>query len=214
MIIFDLDGTLLNTAKDLEIALNYALKTHNLPQKNEQETLALLGNGIDMLVAGAIPNGKNNPDFPKIFATFKNYYSEHLNDYTAPYEGIIPMLKTLQQKGIKMGIVSNKFDEGVKALAQKFFGGLIDYAQGVTDTVKKKPAPDAVFALIKEQHAENEPNIYVGDSEVDIATANNAGVPCISVSWGFRTKTTLQQLNAKTIIDKPEELLKFIPSKQ
>lgn len=210
MIIFDLDGTLLNTAKDLEIALNYALKKHNLPQKNEQETLALLGNGIDMLVAGAIPNGKSNPDFPAVFATFKSYYSAHLNDYTTPYEGIIPLLQTLQQKGIKMGIISNKFDEGVKALAKKFFSGLIDYAQGVTETVKKKPAPDAVFALIKAQHAENEPNFYVGDSEVDIATANNAGVPCISVSWGFRSKETLQHLHAQTIIDKPQELLSVI----
>lgn len=214
MIIFDLDGTLLNTAKDLEIALNYALKEHNLPLKNEQETLSLLGNGIDMLVAGAIPNGKSNPKFSEIFATFKSYYSEHLNDNTAPYEGIIPLLKVLQQKGIKMGIVSNKFDEGVKALAKKFFSGLINHAQGVTDTVKKKPAPDAVFALIKAQHAEQEANIYVGDSEVDIATANNAGVPCISVSWGFRSKTTLQHLKAQTIIDKPEDLLKFIPTKQ
>ena len=103
MIIFDLDGTLLNTAKDLEIALNHALNTHNLPLKDEKETLKLLGNGIDMLVAGAIPEGKSNPKFPEIFATFKDYYSQHLNDYTAPYEGIIPLLETLRQKGIKMG---------------------------------------------------------------------------------------------------------------
>ena len=109
-----------------------------------------------------------------------------------------------------MGIVSNKFDEGVKALAAKFFGGLIDYAQGVSDTVKKKPAPDAVFALIAAQDAAAEPNIYVGDSEVDIETARNAGLPCISVSWGFRTRQALQQIGAEIIIDRPEELLKHI----
>ncbi len=212
MIIFDLDGTLLNTAKDLEIALNHALNTHKLPLKDEKETLKLLGNGIDMLVAGAIPEGKSNPQFPEIFATFKDYYSQHLNDYTAPYEGIIPLLETLHHKGIKMGIISNKFDDGVKELAKKFFSGLIAHAQGVTETVKKKPAPDAVFALIKEQKAEQENNIYVGDSEVDIATAQNAGLNCISVSWGFRTKETLKELGAQTIIDKPEELLKIITS--
>lgn len=210
MIIFDLDGTLLNTAKDLEIALNYALRRHNFPEKTEQETLSLLGNGIDMLVAGALPDKKQNPSFLAVFATFKAYYSEHLNDYTAPYSGIIPLLKELQNRDIKMGIVSNKFDEGVKALAHKFFGGLINHAQGVSDTVKKKPAPDAVFALIKELSAENEKNIYVGDSEVDIATATNAGLPCISVSWGFRTRRSLQSEGAKIIIDQPEQLLNLI----
>ena len=132
MIIFDLDGTLLNTAKDLEIALNYALRAHNFPEKTEAETLALLGNGIDALVAGALPQGRQNPDFEPVFATFKTYYSAHLNDYTAPYPGIIPLLQELRRRGVKMGIVSNKFDEGVKALAAKFFGGLIDYAQGVS----------------------------------------------------------------------------------
>ena len=198
MIIFDLDGTLLNTAKDLEIALNYALRSHNFPEKTEAETLALLGNGIDALVAGALPQGRQNPDFEPVFATFKTYYSAHLNDYTVPYPGIIPLLQELRRRGVKMGIVSNKFDEGVKALAAKFFGGLIDYA------------PDAVFALIAAQNAATEPNIYVGDSEVDIETAQNAGLPCISVSWGFRTRDALLQHGAQTVIDRPEELLEHI----
>ncbi len=210
MLIFDLDGTLLNTAKDLENALNYALRTHGFPEKDETETLALLGNGIDALVAGALPQERQNPEFEKVFATFKNYYSAHLNDYTAPYPGIIPLLLELQKRGIKMGIVSNKFDEGVKALAAKFFGGLVGHAQGVSDTVKKKPAPDAVFALIKELNAEKEKNIYIGDSEVDIETAQNAGLPCISVSWGFRSRRFLRQIGAATIIDTPEELLALI----
>ncbi len=211
MLIFDLDGTLLDTAKDLEIALNYALKAHNYPQKSTAETLKLLGNGIDMLVAGALPSGKSNPEFSQIFATFKTYYSAHLNDYTAPYPGIIPLLKELKARNIKMGIVSNKFDEGVKALAAKFFSNLIGQAQGVSETVKKKPAPDAVFALISQLNAQNETNIYIGDSEVDIETAKNAGVPCISVSWGFRSKEFLQSVKAQKIIDAPNELLQLIP---
>lgn len=210
MLIFDLDGTLLNTITDLHNALNYALKAHGFPEKTEQQTQQLLGNGIDILVAGALPEGKENPRFAETYATFKAYYSEHLNDNTAPYEGIIPLLQQLKARHIKMGIVSNKFDEGVKALAKQYFTGLIDLAQGTSDTVKKKPAPDAVFALIKELHAENENNLYIGDSDVDIETAKNADIPCISVSWGFRSKAFLKSINAHPIIDTPEELLKHI----
>ncbi|MBP3687569.1 MAG: HAD family hydrolase [Alphaproteobacteria bacterium] len=210
MLVFDLDGTLLDTAKDLHIALNYALEKHGFEGKTEQETLALLGNGIEALVAGAIENGKENPQFLATFLTFKDYYFAHLNDYTKPYPGIMDLLRELKARHIKMGIVSNKFDEGVKALAERFFKGYIDYAQGVCATVQKKPAPDAVFALIKAQNAENEKNIYIGDSEVDIKTAQNAGLPCISVSWGFRSKKYLQSIGATTIIDSPKELLKYI----
>ncbi len=210
MLIFDLDGTLLNTSYDLHASLNYALKTHNLQQKTLQETLSLLGNGIDILVAGAIKDGKNNPDFEKIYATFKTYYQEHINDYTVPYDGIIELLQTLKQKNIKMGIVSNKFDEGVKDLQKKFFNHLIDNAQGVSKTIKKKPCPDAVFELIKNSNATNEANIYIGDSEVDIETAKNANIPCISVSWGFRSKEYLESINAQIIIDTPKDLLKYI----
>jgi phosphoglycolate phosphatase len=210
MIIFDLDGTLLDTAKDLEIALNHTLHTHNLPQKTTEETLKLLGNGIDMLVAGAIPNGKRNPSFNQIFATFKDYYSKHLNDYTKPYDGIIDLLTELKSQNTKMGIISNKFDEGVKELAQKFFPSIIEYAQGVTPDIKKKPSPDAVFSLINQLNAQNEVNIYIGDSEVDIETAKNANIPCISVSWGFRTRDFLESISAQTIVDTPKELLTAI----
>ncbi len=210
MLIFDLDGTLLNTIKDLHIALNHALKAHGFPEKTEQETKTLLGNGIDILVAGALPNGKENPKFSETYATFKDYYSKHLNDYTAPYEGIIPLLTELKTRNIKMGIVSNKFDEGVKALAKQYFNGLIEHAQGTSDTVQKKPAPDAVLTLIKELNAENEPNIYIGDSDVDIKTAQNAHIPCISVSWGFRSRKFLEEIPAETIIDTPDELLNHL----
>lgn len=210
MLIFDLDGTLLNTVKDLHIALNHALKTHGFPVKTEAETQMLLGNGIDILVADAIPNGKENPKFPETYATFKEYYSQHLNDYTAPYDGILPLLSALKARNIKMGIVSNKFDEGVKALAAQYFTNLIKHAQGTSDKVKKKPSPDAVFALIKELNAESEKNIYIGDSDVDMATAQNAGLPCISVSWGFRSRKFLESCGANPIIDTPEELLKYI----
>lgn len=210
MIIFDLDGTLLNTVKDLHTALNFALKQHNFPLKTEAETVALLGNGIDILVAGAIKDGKNNPKFAETYQTFREYYTAHLNDYTKPYDGIIELLTELKSRNVKMGIVSNKFDEGVKELAHKYFNGLISHAVGTSETIKKKPSPDAVYALIKELNAENETNYYVGDSDVDINTANNANIPCISVSWGFFSRQKLESINAKIIIDTPKELLDII----
>lgn len=210
MIIFDLDGTLLNTVKDLHIALNHALKMHDFPLKTEEETVGLLGNGIDILVAGAIEGGKTNPLFEETYATFRKYYTAHLNDYTQPYDGIIELLTELKSRNIKMGIVSNKFDEGVKELANKYFNGLISHAVGTSETIKKKPSPDAVFALIKELNAQEETNYYVGDSDVDINTANNANIPCISVSWGFFSRQKLEQIKAQTIIDKPSQLLNII----
>ena len=138
MIIFDLDGTLLNTVKDLHTALNFALKQHNFTLKTEAETVALLGNGIDILVAGAIKDGKNNPKFAETYQTFREYYTAHLNDYTKPYDGIIELLTELKSRNVKMGIVSNKFDEGVKELADKYFSGLISHAVGTSETIKKK----------------------------------------------------------------------------
>ena len=210
MIIFDLDGTLLDTAQDLHLSLNYALKTHNLSPTSKQETISMLGNGIDILVAKAIPNGKENPIFDNVFKTFKDYYSKHLNDNTAPYPQIIELLEHLKQQNIKTGIVSNKFDQGVKELHQKFFSHLIDYAQGVDENVQKKPSPDAIFAIINKLNAQNEKNIFIGDSEVDIQTAKNANIPCISVSWGFKTKEFLKENNASHIIDAPSELLEII----
>lgn len=210
MIIFDLDGTLLDTVEDLHISLNYALKAHNLPLKTKQETTAMLGNGIDILVAKAINSDTTTPIFNSVFTTFKEYYSQHLNDNTAPYPQIIELLEHLKQQNIKTGIVSNKFDYGVKELHKKFFTNLIDYAQGIDENIKKKPSPDAIFAIIDKLNAQNEKNIFVGDSEVDIETAQNANIPCISVSWGFKTKEFLIQHNATHIIDTPLELLDII----
>lgn len=210
MIIFDLDGTLLNTLTDLHNALNYSLNTYNIPSKTISQTKMLLGNGIERLIADSIPNGTENSDFTAIYQTFKTYYTKHIDDCTQPYEGIMPLLSELNKRAIKTGIISNKFDEGVKILAQKYFNNMINEAQGTSETIRKKPNPDAVFELIKKLKAENETNIYVGDSEVDIQTAKNANLPCISVSWGFRTKTQLLTAGAKVIINSPSELLNYI----
>ena len=210
MIIFDLDGTLLDTSKDLHLSLNYALTVHHLPNTTQEQTLSYLGNGIDELVAKAIPNGKQSPNFNSIFTTFKNYYEQHLNDNTTPYDGIIELLTTLKSQNHKLGIISNKFNEGVQELHQKFFSNLIDISIGTSKTISKKPSPDGILSLIHQLKAENETNIFVGDSEVDIQTAQNANIPCISVSWGFRDREFLQNHNASTIINHPLELLKHI----
>ena len=170
----------------------------------------MLGNGIDVLVAKAINSDTTTPIFNSVFTTFKEYYSQHLNDNTAPYPQIIELLEHLKQQNIKTGIVSNKFDYGVKELHKKFFTNLIDYAQGIDENIKKKPSPDAIFAIIEKLNAQNEKNIFIGDSEVDIETAQNANIPCISVSWGFKTKEFLIQHNASHIIDNPLELLDII----
>ena len=138
MLIFDLDGTLLDTLNDLHLSLNYALKKHNLPQTTKQQTLSYLGNGIDELVAKAIPSGKENPIFPEIFTTFKTYYEQHLNDTTAPYDGIIELLTKLKQKNYKLGIISNKFDKAVQELHQQFFSNLIDISIGTSNETPKK----------------------------------------------------------------------------
>ena len=210
MIIFDLDGTLLDTVADLTVAVNHALKKFGFREKSINEIKKLLGNGIAILVAGAIDGGENNPKFCEIYEEFKEYYSTHLYDYTKPYDGIIELLEELKKRSIKMGIVSNKFDDGVKCLRSEFFADLIEYAQGVNENIKRKPNPDAVFELIKLQNAENEENIYVGDSEVDIETAKNAGIKCICVSWGFRDKEYLRDNGADIIIDRPCELLEYV----
>lgn len=210
MLIFDLDGTLLDTAQDLHIALNYALKTHNLQPTTIKQTISYLGNGIDELVAKAIKDGKQNPIYPQTFATFKSYYEQHLNDYTAPYDGIIELLTKLKQKNYKLGIISNKFDPAVQELHNKFFKNLIDLSLGTSDTIAKKPSPNGIFTLIDKLNAKNEQNYFIGDSEVDIETASNANIPCISVSWGFKDKNFLQSHNAKIIIDTPQELLNYI----
>lgn len=210
MLIFDLDGTLLDTLNDLHLSLNYALKKHNLPQTTKPQTLSYLGNGIDELVAKAIPSGKENPIFPEIFTTFKTYYEQHLNDTTAPYDGIIELLTKLKQKNYKLGIISNKFDKAVQELHQQFFSNLIDISIGTSNETPKKPSPIGVQTLIKRLSAQNEENILIGDSEVDIQTAQNASIRSISVSWGFRDKTFLKQHHAQTIIDTPKELLNHL----
>ncbi|MCI5856234.1 MAG: HAD-IA family hydrolase [Agathobacter sp.] len=209
-VIFDLDGTLLYTLQDLADAVNYALRKHHMPERTLEEVRQFVGNGVELLMIRAIPGGKENSEFEETFADFKLYYGEHCKDHTAPYPDIIVLMKELQARGIKMAIVSNKIDSAVKELDKDFFAGLTQAAIGEMEGVKRKPAPDTVLKAMRELGVTAEEAIYVGDSDVDIATAANAHIPCVSVTWGFRGVEFLKEHGATTLIDQPLELLELI----
>ena len=207
-VIFDLDGTLLNTLDDLADSTNYALSRFGYPTRTIEEVQQFVGNGVAKLIERAIPEGKNNPNFEKCLAIFKENYAQNMYNKTAPYNGIIEMLSNLKSKGIKIAVVSNKFDLAVKELCKKYFEGFIDFAAGENEAqgIKKKPAPDTVISVLNEFNFAPEVAVYVGDSEVDIMTAKNSKMPCISVTWGFRDEKFLLENGATILINAPSEI--------
>ena len=210
-IIFDLDGTLLDTLDDLWNAVNAALRKFGLPTRTREEVRSFIGNGIVKLMERAAGEVEKQV-FDGVLAEFKRYYGEHCEDCTKPYEGIMELLECLKGKGIKTAVVSNKADFAVKKLADGYFKGLLCEAVGENEEagIRKKPAPDSLLAVMERLGAGTRSTVYVGDSEVDIQTANNAGVDCISVTWGFKDKDFLIANGAKTFIDAPKELLRFV----
>ena len=209
-IIFDLDGTLLNTLEDLKDSTNYALKKFGYHERTLDEVRRFVGNGVRKLIERAIPNGKENPDCEACLETFKKHYEQNMYSKTAPYDGILDMLQELRTRGIKTAVVSNKFDLAVKELCRKYFGDLIEIAIGESENVRKKPAPDSVLRAIRELGSNKENCIYSGDSDVDVQTAKNTGIDCIGVTWGFRDRGLLEKEGAKYIIDKPSEYIEII----
>lgn len=209
-VIFDLDGTLLNTLQDLADATNYALREQGMPERTIDEVRQFVGNGVRLLMIRAIPGGEENPLFEETFALFKSYYGEHCNDHTRPYEGIMELLATLREKGYAVAIVSNKIDFAVKELSKLYFQGIVPVAIGEKEGIRRKPAPDTVFEALKELGRTKEEAVYVGDSDVDIETAQNAGMPCVSVLWGFRDKAFLKAHGASHYAEKAEEILKYV----
>lgn len=207
-VIFDLDGTLLNTLDDLADSTNYALSKFGYPTRTIDEVRQFVGNGVAKLIERAIPEGKNNPNFEKCLAIFKENYAQNMYNKTAPYNGIIEMLSNLKSKGIKIAVVSNKFDLAVKELCKKYFEGFIDFAAGENEVqgIKKKPAPDTVISVLNEFNFAPEDAVYVGDSDVDIMTAKNSKMPCISVTWGFRDEKFLLENGATILINAPSEI--------
>ncbi len=209
-IVFDLDGTLLDTLDDLTDATNAALEKFGLKTRTRDEVRAFVGNGIAKLIERAV--GQDGMDKQAaVLAEFKRYYAAHCADKTAPYEGILSLLQALQAQGIKTAVVSNKADFAVKSLAKTYFDGLLLAAVGENEEagIKKKPAPDSLLAVMKQLSANAETTVYVGDSEVDVQTAKNAGVACICVTWGFRDKSYLMEEGGRLFVDEPNEILTY-----
>ena len=207
--IFDLDGTLLDTLADLAASVNYALRTHGMPEHSIDDVRRFVGNGVRKLMERAIPNGEAHPDFDATFATFREHYMHHSLDTTQPYPGISEALAELKAKGCRLAVVSNKMMAATVELCRHFFPDTIEVAIGEHEAegIRKKPAPDTVFAALRELGVEKSGAVYVGDSDVDVQTAANSGLPCISVLWGFRDRDFLIQHGAKTFISAPSELL-------
>ena len=209
-VIFDLDGTLLNTLEDLADAVNYVMRANAYPERTIDEVRRFVGNGIRRLMELAVPEGVTGEDFERVFEEFKSYYTEHCQIKTCAYEGIMPLLEKLYADGYAMAIVSNKNHAAVCELNALYFKKYIEVAIGQKDGIRKKPAPDTVLQALKELGKEKDSAIYVGDSEVDFATAENSEMDCALVTWGFRTPEELAEFTPKAMIDRPEQLLDFV----
>lgn len=207
-VVFDLDGTLLDTLGDLAGSVNYALRKHGLPECSFQEVRSFLGNGIVRLMQGAVKNAVQGAAFEEVFQTFRSHYLEHCLDTTQPYPGILPMMEKLREAGVKMAIVSNKLHPAVQELSRRFFAELVTSAVGESETVRRKPNPDGVLRALKEMGSRPEEAVYVGDSEVDWETARNAGLRCALVCWGFRDEEFLRTLPGTfAYAQSPDDLL-------
>lgn len=205
--IFDLDGTLLNTLNDLAASCNYALRSYGFPEHSVDDVRRFVGNGVRLLMCRAIPDGDNNPKFEDCYACFREHYLHHNLDTTAPYPGIMDMIKALNANDKHIAVVSNKFYEATRALVRHFFGEEISVAIGERPDIHKKPAPDTVNEALRQLGVTREGAVYIGDSDVDIDTARNSGMPCISVLWGFRDKEFLLEHGATTLVSAPAEIL-------
>lgn len=212
-VIFDLDGTLLNTLEDLKDSTNYALAQHGYPTRTLEEVRCFVGNGIRKLIDRAVPEGTSVEKTDKVFATFREYYATHSRVKTSMYEGMEQVMDALKEQNISMAIVSNKADDAVKDLAKYYFAKYIDVAIGEREGISRKPAPDSVYEAMRLLGATKENTVYVGDSAADRATAKNAGIPCISVTWGFRSEELLVSLEPEYLIHKPEEILSVVTGK-
>ena len=205
--ILDLDGTLLDTLTDLAASCNYALLQHGMAQRTIDEVRMFVGNGVKKLMERAIPDGLANPQFDEVYQCFRQHYLKHGLDHTAPYPGVLPMLAELKRRNKKIAVVSNKFYRATEELCKHFFDQYVEVAIGEREGIKKKPAPDTVLEALAQLGVTGDNAVYIGDSDVDIATANNCQLPCISVLWGFRDKDFLLRSGATTLINTPEELL-------
>lgn len=209
-VIFDLDGTLLNTLEDLKDSTNYALQKFGFPQRTLDEVRSFVGNGLRMLIVRAVPAGTEDAVIDAVLQTMKLHYAENYHNKTRPYDGIEALLARLKAEGYPMAIVSNKADLVVALLRKLYFDALIPVAVGETEGVLRKPAPDMVIEGLRRLGLPGAKAVYVGDSEVDLQTARNVGIPCLSVTWGFRSIQQLKEAGAQHLVHTPEELYETI----
>lgn len=209
-VVFDLDGTLLNTLDDLADAVNYVMRMNHYPERTVDEVRHFVGNGIRRLMELATPESVTGEAFESVFEEFKNYYTEHCQIKTCAYEGIMSLLERLYALGYEMAIVSNKNHAAVCELNEIYFKKYIKVAIGQQDGIQKKPAPDTVLQALKELGKEKDTAIYVGDSEVDFLTAQNTGMDCALVTWGFRTREELSEFTPTAWADHPEQLFEVL----
>ncbi|MDO4980040.1 MAG: HAD-IIIA family hydrolase [Prevotellaceae bacterium] len=209
-IVFDLDGTLLDTLTDLAASTNYALRSCGMPEHSIDDVRCFVGNGVRMLMTRAVPDGESNPRFDEAFSVFRQHYMQHCLDTTCPYPGIMDALARLKEKGMMLAIVSNKMQAATEELRQHFFSQYIDVAIGESAAIRKKPAPDTVNEALRLLGISHDEAIYVGDSDVDIDTARAAMMPCASVLWGFRDRQFLLNHGATRLLSSPEELLSLV----
>ena len=201
-VLWDMDGTVLDTLEDLHAAVNISLRHFSLPEASLEAVRAGLGNGAAHLVSQVAPEERRQ----EVLAFYKPYYDAHCNIRTRPYPGILSLMEGLKARGVRQAIISNKPHPAVRELAEAYFPGLLDSAVGESETVRRKPNPDAVLAAIRDMGLSKEACVYIGDTEVDLATAKNAGMACIAVSWGFRSRQQLIEAGATRIASTAEEL--------
>ena len=209
-IIFDMDGTILNTLEDLTVSVNYVLSSFGMPERTVDEYRLFFGSGIRYAIECAVPEGTSSETIDEMLPIFRGHYDKHCLDRTRPYDGILELMRDLKEKGYKMAIVSNKIDSAVKELNDRFFSDYVDVAIGERPGINRKPAPDTVIQAMKELGSSRESSVYIGDSEVDYQTAVNSGLPCISVLWGFRDREYLIEQGASIFADTPGDVLEIL----
>ena len=213
-VVLDMDGTVLNTLQDLTVSVNFVLQKVGFPPRTEEEYRRFFGSGIAYALKCAVPEGTPDSVIDGMIPLFKEHYDRHCLDSTGPYDGVLPLMKRLRDSGYRLAIVSNKIDSAVKELNRRFFSEYVEVAIGEGEGVKRKPAPDTVFRALKELGKTKESAVYVGDSEVDYQTAVNAGIPCVSVLWGFRDRDFLVRHGATRFAETPEQVLSALAALQ
>lgn len=209
-VIFDMDGTILNTLEDLKNATNYSLRQFGMPERSLEEVRMFVGNGIRKLVERAVPAGTPKEKINQVFDVFLEYYEIHSADNTSPYPGILELVEKLKKAGIKTAVSTNKADVPAQELGREYFNGIFDLIVGQQDGLKVKPAPDSVNKILSILDIQKKDAIYIGDSDVDVQTAKNSGLDFIGVSWGFRGREFLEKNGAKNIVDNANEILDLV----